>query len=57
MMKERTVEKRIGTSIPLELHCELSKIARKFGRSKSDLIKEGIWEVIKDFKNKKQGEV
>lgn len=40
------MEKRIGSHIDVELFRKLSEIARMFGRTKSDLLKEGIWAVI-----------
>ncbi len=55
MKKERTADERIGSSVDYFLHKKLCKIARMFGRSKSDLLKEGIWEVINQQKKQKGG--
>jgi hypothetical protein len=52
MKKEKTAERRIGAKVNSVLYQKLCKIARIFGRSKSDLLKEGIWEVINQSKNK-----
>jgi predicted DNA-binding protein len=49
--KERAVEKRIGSNIDLELYRKLNEIARMFGRTRSDLLKEGIWHVINQEKS------
>ncbi|ALG96930.1 hypothetical protein [Hydrogenobaculum phage 1] len=54
MGKERTVEGRIGSNVDPILYRELRKIARMFGRTKSDLLKEAIWEIIQQ-KNQKKG--
>jgi hypothetical protein len=51
MKREKTAEERIGTAVNRKLYRKLCKIARIFGRTKSDLLKEGIWEVIQQ-KNK-----
>jgi predicted DNA-binding protein len=42
----RTVDKRIGTHVTIEAYRKLNKIAQKLGRTKSDLLKEGIYVVI-----------
>jgi hypothetical protein len=51
-MKEKTVEERIGTAVKRSKYQKLKKIAQMLGRTKSDLLKEGIWEVINQSKNK-----
>jgi predicted transcriptional regulator len=56
MGKERTVEGRIGSNVDPILYRKLRKIARMLGRTKSDLLKEAIWEIIQQ-KNQKQKEV
>lgn len=55
MAKEKTVEVRIGAEVDFKHYQSLAKIARMLGRTKSDLIKEAIWEIIQ--KNQKQKEV
>jgi len=55
MPKMKTVEERIGTAVNPKLYQKLCKIARMFGRTKSDLLKEGIWELITQQKNQKKG--
>jgi len=55
MKKERVVEVRIGSNVNPILYRKLRKIARMFGRSKSDMIKEAIWEVINQQKKQKGG--
>lgn len=50
MGKERTVEGRIGSNVDPILYRKLRKIARMFGRTKSDLLKEAIWEIIQQKK-------
>jgi predicted DNA-binding protein len=52
MKKERVVEERIGTAVKTAMYQKLQKIARMLGRTKSDLLKEGIWEVIHKAKTK-----
>jgi predicted DNA-binding protein len=52
MKKEKVVEERIGSAVKTIMYKKLQKIARMLGRTKSDLLKEGIWEVINQQKNK-----
>jgi predicted DNA-binding protein len=52
MSKAKTVEERIGTAVKVQMYQKLQKIARMLGRTKSDLLKEGIWEVINQQKTK-----
>ena len=54
MGKERTAEGRIGSNVDSILYRKLRKIARMLGRTKSDLLKEAIWEIIQQ-KNQKKG--
>jgi hypothetical protein len=53
-MKEKTVEVRIGAVVDFKHYQSLAKIARLLGRTKSDLLKEGIWEVINQKNEKKE---
>jgi hypothetical protein len=55
MGKERTAEGRIGSNVDPILYRKLCKIARLLGRTKSDLLKEGIWELIQQKKQKQKG--
>jgi len=55
MGKEKTAEGRIGSNVDPILYRKLCKIARMFGRTKSDLLKEGIWELIQQKKQQKGG--
>jgi len=55
MPKEKTVEGRIGSNVDPILYRKLCKIARMFGRTKSDLLKEGIWELIQQKNQKHKG--
>jgi hypothetical protein len=55
MPKKKVTEGRIGSSINPRLYRKLNKITRIFGRNKSDLLKEAIWEIISQ-KNQKGGE-
>jgi len=45
---------RIGTTVNEKLFEKLELIAKKLGRTHSDLLKEGIWDVIKEKKEKKE---
>ena len=55
MPKEKTVEGRIGSNVETILYRKLCEIARMFGRTKSDLLKEAIWELIQQQKQKQRG--
>jgi predicted DNA-binding protein len=57
-MKEKVTEERIGSIVRARLYQKLDKLSKMLGRSKSDLLKEGIWEIInqKQQKNKKEVE-
>ena len=44
---------RIGTTVNEKLFEKLELIAKKLGRTHSDLLKEGIWDVIKEKEGQK----
>ena len=45
---------RIGTTVDEELYEKLELIAKMLGRTYSDLLKEGIWDVIKSKEEHKK---
>jgi predicted DNA-binding protein len=45
---------RIGTTVDEELYKKLELIAQRLGRTYSDLLKEGIWDVIKSKENQEK---
>jgi predicted DNA-binding protein len=48
LWKHGTETLRIGSSINKELYQQMLKISELTGRSISDLVKEGIWEIINE---------
>lgn len=43
---------RFTLRIPNKVDCQLKKIAKEQGRSKTDLIKVACWELVEKYKNK-----
>jgi predicted DNA-binding protein len=56
-MREKVTEERIGSIVRIRLYQKLDKMSKMLGRSKSDLLKEGIWEIINQKKQKNKKEV